>query len=106
LTVVWYASSSDYADALRFNGVMFAIACFAGQWLLRDHYRLLVESDHRHRWMFWLWLLLYIFVAIQMAWVLRPFVGAPGAPVEFLRREKWGNAYLVVARLIYEAMVR
>jgi hypothetical protein len=106
LTIVWYATSSDYGDALRFNGIMFAIACFAGQWLLRDHYRLLIENDRRHRWMFWLWLLLYIFVAIQMAWVLRPFVGAPSAPVEFLRRDKWGNAYLVVARLIYEAMVR
>lgn len=104
LTVVWYASSGNYADAVRFNGMMFATACCAGQWLLRDHYRLLIESDPRHRWMFWLWLLLYIFVAIQMAWVLRPFVGDPSAPVEFFRREKWGNAYLVVARLIYEAM--
>jgi len=105
LTVVWYASSSDYGDALRFNGAMFAVACFAGQWLLRDHYRLLIESDPRHRWMFWLWLAIYVFVAIQMSWVLRPFVGDPNAPVEFFRREKWGNAYLVVGRLIYDALV-
>ena len=105
LTLVWYASSSSYADALRCNGMMFAVACFAGQWLLRDHYRLLIERDARHRWMFWTWLLIYIFVAIQMAWVLRPFVGDPNAPVEFFRRDKWGNAYLVVARLIYDAVV-
>jgi hypothetical protein len=105
LTVVWYASSGNYADALRFNGTMFAIACCAGQWLLRDHYRLLIEREARHRWMFWIWLVIYIFVAIQMAWVLRPFVGDPNAPVEFFRREKWGNAYLVVARLIYDAVV-
>jgi hypothetical protein len=105
LTVVWYASSGNYGDALRFNGAMFAVASIAGQWLLRDHYRLLIERDARHRWMFWLWLAIYIFVAIQMAWVLRPFVGAPSAPVEFFRRDKWGNAYLVVARLIYEAVV-
>jgi hypothetical protein len=105
LTIVWYASSGDYADAIRFNGMMFAMASFAGQWLLRDHYRLLIERDRRHRWMFWLWLLLYIFVAIQMAWVLRPFVGDPSVPVEFFRREKWGNAYLVVARLIFNALV-
>jgi hypothetical protein len=105
LTVVWYAASGNYADAVRFNGMMFALACFAGQWLLRDHYRLLIQSDPRHRWMFWLWLALYIFVAIQMAWVMRPFVGSPNAPVEFFRREKWGNAYLVVTRLIYDAVV-
>jgi hypothetical protein len=102
LTVVWYASSASYADAIRFNGLMFAIACFAGQWLLRDHYRVLIERDARHRQMLWLWLAIYIFVAIQMAWVLRPFVGDPNLPVEFFRRDKWGNAYLVVARLIYD----
>jgi hypothetical protein len=105
LTIVWYASSSSYGDAICFNGVMFAVACFAGQWLLRDHYRLLVQRDSRHRWMFWIWLVIYIFVGIQMAWVLRPFVGDPNAPVEFFRQEKWGNAYVVVARLIYEAVV-
>ena len=104
LTIVWYASSANYNDAICFNGVMFAIASCAGQWLLRDHYRLLVERDARHRWMFWTWLLIYIFVAIQMAWVLRPFIGDPAAPVEFFRREKWGNAYLVIARLIFEAL--
>jgi hypothetical protein len=105
LTVVWYACSSNYGDALRFNGMMFAVASLAGQWLLSDHYCLLIERDARHRWMFWTWLAIYIFVAIQMAWVFRPFVGDPSAPVEFFRREKWGNAYLVVAKLIYEMVV-
>ena len=102
LTIVWYASSNDYAAAVCFNGAMFAVACFAGQWLLRDHYRLLVRSDAKHRWMFWIWLVTYIFVGIQMAWILRPFVGDPNAPVEFFRQEKWGNAYVVVAQLLYK----
>ena len=44
LTLVWYASSGDYGGALRFNGMMFAVACLAGQWLLRDHYRLLIAA--------------------------------------------------------------
>jgi hypothetical protein len=105
-TIVWYVSSGHYPAAIIFNGIMFAIACFAGQWLLRDHYRLLIERNPRHRWMFWTWLAVYIFVAIQMAWVLRPFIGDPDLPVEFFRKEKWGNAYLVVARLIYEAFVQ
>jgi hypothetical protein len=106
LTVVWYASSADYAAALRFNGLMFAIASFAGQGLLRGHYRLLIQRNSKHRWMLGTWLVIYIFVAIQMAWVLRPFVGDPGAPIEFFRRESWGNAYVVVARLIYDAVRR
>jgi hypothetical protein len=106
LTIVWYAVSANYPDAVRFNGIMFATACFAGQRLLRDHYRILIESDARHRWMFWLWLAIYVFIAIQMAWVLRPFVGDPNSSVEFFRRDKWGNAYLVVARLIHNAVMR
>ena len=106
LTIVWYASSASYDAALRFNGLMFAVASLAGQGLLRGHYRRLVQRDARHRWMLWTWLVIYIFVGIQMAWILRPFVGAPGAPVEFFRRESWGNAYVVVARLIYDAVGR
>jgi hypothetical protein len=106
LTVVWYASSADYAAALRFNGLMFAIASFAGQGLLRGHYRLLIQRNSKHRWMLGTWLVIYIFVGIQMAWILRPFVGDPGAPIEFFRRESWGNAYVVVARLIYDAVRR
>ena len=35
-----------------------------------------------------------------MAWVLRPFVGAPNLPVRFLKTEAWGNAYVIVAELI------
>lgn len=42
-------------------------------------------------------------VAIQLAWVLRPYVGAPGAPVELFRAASWGNAYLVILRLLLGA---
>lgn len=106
LTILWYASSGDYSAALRFNGLMFAVASLAGQWLLRAHYRPLIARNPRHRWMFWTWLGIYVFVAIQMAWILRPFVGAPGTPVQFFREESWGNAYMVVVRLIYDALTR
>jgi hypothetical protein len=105
-TLLWYASSADYEAALRFNGLMFAAASLAGQALLRGYYRPLVQRNPRHRWMLWTWLAIYVFVGIQMAWLLRPFVGAPGSPVQFLRREGWGNAYEVVAKLIYDAVAQ
>jgi hypothetical protein len=54
--------------------------------------------------MLWTWLGLYVFVGIQMAWVLRPFVGAPGQPVQFFRPESWVNAYEVVLRLVWQAI--
>ena len=54
--------------------------------------------------MLWTWLGIYVFVAIQLAWVLRPFIGSLGAPVQFFREDSWGNAYIVVARLICDAL--
>ncbi|MCE5230940.1 hypothetical protein LLG95_15285 [bacterium] len=39
-----------------------------------------------------LWLLLYIFVGVQLAWVLRPFVGSPGEKFEVFRPRS-GNFY-------------
>ena len=46
--------------------------------------------------------MLYVFVAIQAAWVLRPFVGAPGLPASFFREEAWDNAYVRIFRAIWE----
>jgi uncharacterized membrane protein len=104
-TLLWYASSADYSAALRCNGLMFAVASLSGQRLLWAYYRPLVRRNIKHRQMLWTWLAIYVFVGIQMAWVLRPFVGAPGTPVQFFRQQSWGNAYDVVARLIYDAVV-
>ena len=104
-TLLWYASSADYSAALRFNGLMFAVASFSGQRLLWAYYRPLVRRNPKHRQMLWTWLAIYIFVGIQMAWVLRPFVGDPGMPVQFFREHSWGNAYDVVAQLMYDAVV-
>jgi hypothetical protein len=33
------------------------------------------------------WLLVNLFLGSQLAWILRPFVGSPGLPVQFLRDE-------------------
>jgi len=104
LTAFWYVSSGDYQHALLFNGLMFAVASFAAQGLVRAYYRPLVARNGRHRWMLWTWLGLYVFVGIQMAWVLRPFVGAPDQPVQFFRAASWGNAYEVVLRLVWTAV--
>jgi hypothetical protein len=105
LTLFWYASVGDYNTAVRFNGLIFALASFAGQHLLRGYYRPLIARNRRHRRMLWTWLGIYIFVGIQMAWTLRPFIGAPSAAVEFFRSGgEWESAYVVVARLVWDAV--
>jgi len=43
-------------------------------------------------------------VAIQMAWVLRPFIGSPGNPAQFFRAESWGNAFVILGRGLWGAL--
>jgi hypothetical protein len=100
LTVVAYLSLEEYGEAVLFNGVVFLAASLAGQVTLGRHYRPLIERNPRHRIARDLWLGLYVFVAVQMAWVLRPFVGDPEQPTGFFRAGAWSNAYVEVAELL------
>jgi hypothetical protein len=96
----------DFARAVRalVDGALFAIASIAGQWILRAHFRPLIERNRRHRQLLIAWGVAYVFVAIQLAWLLRPFLGSSGMEVTFLREEAWDNAYVVVAWLVWEVL--
>jgi len=73
---------------------------------VRRYYAPLIRRSPRHRLLLRVWFFLYAFVGIQMGWVLRPFIGTPHLPVTFFRSEAWGNAYVVVAGLVVEAVGR
>jgi hypothetical protein len=106
LTALWYVSVADYNAAITFNGLMFAAASISAQILLRRHYAPLIAANPRHRWMLVVWLLVYIFVAIQFAWVMRPFIGDPDQPPQFFRQDALSdNAYVVVLRLAWRFFV-
>lgn len=98
-TALFYASSSHYPAAILFNAMMFGAASLTGQFLLLRFYRPLIERNERHRWMARLWIVVYAFVGVQMGWVLRPFIGNPSEPPEFVRTDAWSNAYVVILRL-------
>jgi hypothetical protein len=106
LTAFWYASSSGYRAAILFNALMFAVASLGAQGVLRLSYRPLVARNARHRGLLRTWVVIYAFVGIQLGWTLRPFVGAPGQPVRFFRGGEWENAYVVVARMIWDVIAR
>ena len=91
-----YASNDSYRFALFINGVYFAIAAVAGQRALDRHYRPLVARHRQHNLARNMWLVMYVFVGIQLAWVLRPFVGRPGLETHFFRENAWSNAYVFV----------
>jgi hypothetical protein len=103
-TALWYASSGSYRPAILFNAAMFAIASFAAQWLLRRWYAPLIARNVRHRILLRVWLVIYAFVGVQMAWVLRPFVGNPDQATRFFRQGAWGNAYVEVARMVISVL--
>ena len=109
LTLLWYASSPPtgpaYEAAVMFNGLMFGVASISAQWLLRCYYRPLIARNPRHRWALRCWLVIYIFVGIQMAWLLRPFVGDPQYAVQFFRPEAWGNAYEKIGHTLLRLVV-
>ena len=100
LTAFAYVNAIRYDTALLLNGAVFAAAAGGGQALLQRHYRALIARDPRHKVARAAWLVLYCFVAIQLAWVLRPFVGSPGLPVAFFREDAWSNAYVVLWKLV------
>jgi hypothetical protein len=105
VTAFWYASGTAYQAAILFNGAMFAVASLGAQSILRREYEPLIRKDERHRWMLRIWIFIYVFVGVQMAWVLRPFVGDPARPVQLFREDSWSNAYVVVLRMIWDVLL-
>lgn len=105
LILVTYATTDDYDAVTVWNGVVFAIATACGQVTLSRHYRPLVARDARHTIGKRAWLALYVFVAIQLAWVLRPFIGTLEMPTAFFRDDAWSNAYVAIARKLVRFLV-
>ncbi len=87
----------------------FAIAGFVGVTALRKRLAQAVPSKAKHLRVMLLWMLIYSFVGAQLTWLLRPFLGNPGAAVEYLRPygERLGvesNFYVSVYLLIKHSL--
>jgi hypothetical protein len=58
-------------------------------------------SKHVSRKVLFAWLTANLFLGSQLCWILRPFIGSPGLPVQFLRGNAFqGNFYETVFRAI------
>ena len=100
LTLVFYVSGATYRGALGFNVGLFALAALLAQNTIRGRVRLLWQRDARHSKLLLIGFGLWAFVAIQLGWNLRPFVGNPDAPAQFLRPDAFTNAYFALWRLL------
>ena len=99
--LVFYASGVSYRGALLLNLALFAIAGVAAQGVARGRLQKLLARDGRHLKLWALGFVIWAFVAVQLAWNLRPFLGAPDSPLEFLRPDAFSNVYLGLWRILF-----
>jgi hypothetical protein len=104
LVVLCYASVEDHESRILFNALLFGVASVAGQSVLRREYRPLIEKNPAHARLLWTWIIVYAFVGVQLAWVMRPFVGDPGRPTQFFRDDAWSNAYVWLVQSIWRQL--
>ena len=106
LFVIWNAPPMSVSSPTAESGhsaVMVVEVCliaFAGT-LANVRLRQLLERQSGSPQVSWrvlsAWLVANLFLGAQLSWILRPFVGAPGLPVEFLRPNAFqGNFYETV----------
>jgi len=89
------------------NVVFFTISAVVGVMFLSQGMRIVSaageEGAGARRRVMWLWVIVYAFVGSQMAWTLRPFIGAPSMKFE-LFRQLGGNFYTDIVASIGEIL--
>ena len=94
LVLLFYASGASYRGALGANMVLWVFASLVALQIARKQLAPQLRREKKLRllgsWGFALW----AFVAIQTGWSLRPFIGRPDAPPQFVRRDALSNAYI------------
>jgi hypothetical protein len=91
VVVFAYAAGATHPFALAANAVVFLLAAWCAQRALRRLVAPLVERAPRIRIVLVAWFTMHAFVSTKVGWILRPFVGDPALPVEFLRGDRWSE---------------
>jgi hypothetical protein len=100
-------TTNQYQFFKLLNVIIFTIAGVMGIVFLAQGMKVIsgpeLEGARTRRWLLFLWMFVYAFVGGQMAWTIRPFIGAPGSPFE-LFRQLGGNFYTDIIRSIGEIL--
>lgn len=87
---------SQYQFFKLLNVAIFSISGLMGIVFLYQGIKVVSGSEREgattRKWVLIMWMFVYAFVGSQMAWTIRPFIGAPGSPFE-LFRQLGGNFY-------------
>jgi hypothetical protein len=107
ITLFFLLTTSQYQFFKLLNVVIFAISGLMGIVFLYKGMKIVsgpeTEGAGTRRMVLILWMFVYAFVGSQMAWTIRPFIGAPGTPFE-LFRQLGGNFYTNVLQSIGEIL--
>ncbi len=107
ITLFFLLTTSQYQFFKLLNVGVFGIAGVMGVLFLSQGMQIVSvggrTGDQSRRWVLRLWMLLYAFVGSQMAWTIRPFIGAPSIEFE-LFRQLGGNFYTNIFASIGEIL--
>ncbi len=107
IVLFFILTTSNYQFFKLLNVLIMAICGSVGVLFLSQGMRIVSaagkEGASSRRWVVRLWILVYAFVGSQMAWTLRPFIGAPSMKFE-LFRQLGGNFYTNIFASIGEIL--
>jgi hypothetical protein len=107
IALFFLITTSQYQFFKLLNVGIFAIAGAMGVFFLDQGMRIVAdvgtEGENNRRWVLRMWIFLYAFVGSQLAWTIRPFIGAPSIQFE-LFRQLGGNFYTNVVVSIGEIL--
>jgi hypothetical protein len=93
----WRTSGLTYAPILLTHVAVIAFAGIAANLRLMQLLRQVSVSAAAARRVLFAWLIGNLFFGSQLSWILRPFIGSPSLPVQFLRPDAFqGNFYETV----------
>lgn len=95
VSIFFLLTTSQYQFFKLLNVAVFSISGLMGIVFLGQGMRVMKGSETgqtERRWVLRLWMFLYAFVGSQLAWTIRPFIGAPSMEFE-LFRQLGGNFY-------------
>jgi hypothetical protein len=107
IVVFFLITAFGYQFFKRLNVAILAICGIVGVIFLSQGMKVVSaageEGAQGRRNVMWMWVIVYAFVGSQMAWTLRPFIGAPSMDFE-LFRQLGGNFYTNVFASIGEIL--
>lgn len=107
ITLFFLLTTRQYQFFKLLNVMIFSISGVMGVIFLSQGMRIVAGStpggERGRRWVLRFWMILYAFVGSQLAWTIRPFIGAPSIEFE-LFRQLGGNFYTNIFASIGEVL--